>query len=136
MKNLLIVPFLAILLVFTGCQSTEKKVDPGVKGVVNKISAEDAKKKMDEDKSIILVDVRTKEEFNEAHIENAVLLTLDTINAMAPSVIPDKNATYYIYCRSGNRSAIAATELVIMGYMNVYDMGGIQDWPYETIKGN
>jgi rhodanese-related sulfurtransferase len=51
-------------------------------------------------------------------------------------VIPDKNATYYIYCRSGNRSAIAATELVIMGYMNVYDMGGIQDWPYETIKGN
>ena len=136
MKNLLIVPFLAMLLVFTGCQSTEKKVDPEVKGVVNKISAEDAKKKMDEDKSIILVDVRTKEEFNEAHIENAVLLTLDTINAMAPSVIPDKNATYYIYCRSGNRSAIAASELVIMGYMNVYDMGGIQDWPYETIKGN
>lgn len=136
MKNLLIVPFLAMLLVFTGCQSTEKKVDPEVKGVVNKISAEDAKKKMDEDKSIILVDVRTKEEFNEAHIENAVLLTLDTINAMAPSVIPDKNVTYYIYCRSGNRSAIAASELVIMGYMNVYDMGGIQDWPYETIKGN
>jgi len=136
MKKIIIVPFLVMLIAFTGCQSAEKKVDPEIKGVVNKISAEDAKKKMDEDKSIILVDVRTKEEFNEAHIENAVLLTLDTINAMAPSLIPDKNATYYVYCKSGNRSAIAATELVIMGYMNIYDMGGIADWPYETIKGN
>ena len=136
MKKIIIIPLLVIVLAFTGCQSVEKKVDPDIKGVVNKISAEDAKKKMDEDKSIILVDVRTVEEFNEAHIENAKLLTLDTINAMAPSVIPDKNATYYIYCRSGNRSAIAASELVIMGYMNIYDMGGIADWPYETIKGN
>jgi len=135
MKKIIIIPFLVMLFAFTGCQSAEKKVDPEIKGVVNKISAEDAKKKMDEDKSIILVDVRTKEEFNEAHIENAVLLTLDTINAMAPSVIPDKNATYYVYCKSGNRSAIAATELVIMGYMKIYDMGGIADWPYETIKG-
>lgn len=136
MKKILIIPFLAMLFLFTGCQSTEKKVDPEVKGVVNQISAEDAKKKMDEDKSIILVDVRTKEEYDEEHIEDAMLLTLETINAMAPSMIPDKNATYFVYCRSGNRSATASTELVIMGYMNVYDMGGIQDWPYETIKGN
>lgn len=136
MKKIIIIPFMVMLIAFTGCQSEEKKVDPEIKGVVNKISAEDAKKKMDEDKSIILVDVRTQEEYDEAHIENALLVTLDTINAMAPSVIPDKNATYYIYCRSGNRSAIAATELVLMGYMNVYDMGGIADWPYETIKGN
>jgi len=136
MKKIIMIPFMVMLIAFTGCQSEEKKVDPEIKGVVNKISAEDAKKKMDEDKSIILVDVRTQEEYDEAHIENALLVTLDTINAMAPSVIPDKNATYYVYCRSGNRSAIAATELVLMGYMNVYDMGGIADWPYETIKGN
>lgn len=136
MKKIIIIPFLVMVLAFTGCQSTAKKVDPEIKGKVTKISAEDAKKKMDEDKSIILVDVRTKDEYNEEHIENAVLLTLDTINAMAPSVIPDKNATYYVYCKSGNRSAVAASELVIMGYMNIYDMGGIADWPYETIKGN
>lgn len=136
MKKMIIIPFLVLVLAFTGCQSTEKKVDPEIKGKVTKISAEDAKKKMDEDKSIILVDVRTKEEYLEAHIENAVLLTLDTINAMAPSVIKDKNITYFIYCRSGNRSAIAASELVIMGYTNIYDMGGISDWPYGTVKGN
>ncbi|MGB4589615.1 MAG: rhodanese-like domain-containing protein [Clostridiaceae bacterium] len=135
MKKILIVPFLVMLIALTGCQSVEKNVDPEIKGIVNKISAEDAKKKMDEDKSIILVDVRTKEEYDEAHIENAVLLTLDTINAMAPSLIPDKNATYFVYCRSGSRSAIAASELVIMGYMNIYDMGGIADWPYETVQG-
>ena len=136
MKKIIIIPFLVMVLAFTGCQSTEKKVDPGIKGKVTKISAEDAKIKMDEDKSIILVDVRTKDEYNEEHIENAVLLTLDTLNAMAPSVIPDKNATYFVYCKSGNRSAVAASELVIIGYMNIYDMGGIQDWPYGTIKGN
>jgi phage shock protein E len=50
-------------------------------------------------------------------------------------MIPDKEATYIIYCRSGNRSATAAQQLIDLGYQNVYDMGGIIDWPYETETG-
>jgi len=61
-----------------------------------------------------------------------VLLPLDDIPQQAESVLPDKDATIIIYCRSGRRSAIAAEELLNMGYKNVYDLGGILDWPYET----
>jgi len=39
------------------------------------------------------------------------------------------------YCRSGKRSEAAAKALTGMGYINIYDFGGIIDWPYETVSG-
>ena len=89
---------------------------------------------MDEEE-VTIVDVRTKEEYLEAHIEGAVLLTLDTIPEKAEEILTDKNETYLIYCRSGNRSNQAARELVDMGYQKIYDFGGIIDWEYETVSG-
>jgi rhodanese-related sulfurtransferase len=50
-------------------------------------------------------------------------------------MMPDMEATYIVYCRSGNRSATAAQMLIDLGYQNIYDMGGIIDWPYETETG-
>ncbi len=99
------------------------------------ISAKEAKERLDADKSIIIVDVRTKEEYLEKHIPNALLLPVDTISEKAATVIPEKTKTYFIYCRSGNRSATAAAMLVQMGYTSIYDFGGIIDWPYETVSG-
>ena len=98
------------------------------------ISAIEGKAMMDEDASIILLDVRTSVEYNNEHIEGAMLLTLDNIEATANRVIPDKTATYIIYCRSGNRSNQASELLVDMGYENIYDMGGIIDWPYDIVS--
>ncbi|MCK7492336.1 MAG: rhodanese-like domain-containing protein [Comamonadaceae bacterium] len=46
--------------------------------------------------------------------------------------LPDLDAKIIVYCRSGNRSAQAATLLDGLGYTRIYDMGGIIDWPYET----
>jgi rhodanese-related sulfurtransferase len=40
-----------------------------------------------------------------------------------------------VYCRTGRRSAIAAETLTGMGYTQVFDLGGIQSWPYDTVKG-
>jgi rhodanese-related sulfurtransferase len=50
-------------------------------------------------------------------------------------MIPDKEAKIVVYCRSGRRSAEAAKVLKELGYKNVYDLGGINSWPYETISG-
>ena len=50
-----------------------------------------------------------------------------------PDRLPDKAATLLIYCRSGRRSRDAAEKLIALGYENVYDFGGINDWPYETV---
>ena len=98
----------------------------------HKISAEDAKEMMDT-QDVIIVDVRTQDEYNEGYIENAILIPNESISR-APSELPDKDAVILIYCRSGNRSKQAADKLVALGYTNIYDFGGIIDWPYEIVE--
>jgi rhodanese-related sulfurtransferase len=98
-----------------------------------KITAEEARQIMDNGDSYVLLDVRTASEFNESHIEGAILIPDYEIAGRAEVELPDKNVLILIYCRSGNRSANVADELVRMGYINVYDFGGILDWPFETI---
>jgi rhodanese-related sulfurtransferase len=91
-------------------------------------------KDMNKDEYVIL-DVRTKEEYDEERIPNSVLLTLSEIENKAAEVLPNKDIKIYVYCRSGRRSLEAAYKLIDLGYKNVYDFGGIIDYPYEKIKG-
>jgi len=83
----------------------------------------------------VILDVRTKSEYDEERIPNSVLLTLSEIESKAASVLPNKDIKIYVYCRSGARSEQAAYKLISLGYKNVYDFGGIIDYPYEKIKG-
>jgi len=48
--------------------------------------------------------------------------------------LKDKDATLLIYCRSGNRSAQASALLLELGYTQIFDFGGIMDWPGEIVK--
>ncbi len=84
---------------------------------------------------VVLLDVRTDEEYASAHIPGALLLPYDRIDAGTVSVIPAKDSVVVVYCRSGRRSAIAAKALAALGFSHVYDLGGIQDWPYDTVSG-
>lgn len=77
---------------------------------------------------VMLLDVRTQEEFDNGHIEGAVLLPYNQIENLAPTMLPDKAQTILIYCQSGRRSNIAAWALAGMGYSAVYDFSGIQNW--------
>lgn len=106
----------------------------GTKSAVVVMSAKEAKENMDKDNSIIIVDVRTKEEFDSGHIEGAILIPNETIDKTKPELLPDENAKIYIYCRSGNRSNQAGKKLVAMGYKNVVDFGGINSWTYGVVK--
>ncbi|WP_313339684.1 rhodanese-like domain-containing protein [Sedimentibacter sp.] len=117
-------------IVLTGCNNSNN-IDNNVE--YKKISAEEAKAIIDSE-DVIILDVRTQEEYNSGHIENAVLLPVTEIANRAEEVLVDKNAKILIYCRSGNRSATAAKDLIKLGYTNVYDFGGINDWPYEIVK--
>ena len=89
---------------------------------------------MEEDDSLIILDVRTEEEFKEGHIEGAILIPNNELKERANEELPDKDSTILVYCRSGARSAMSAQELADAGYTNVYDFGGIIDWEYETVK--
>ncbi|MBQ7799120.1 MAG: rhodanese-like domain-containing protein [Oscillospiraceae bacterium] len=98
------------------------------------ITAQEAKTIMDTEKDYVIIDARTIEEFNEGHIENAILIPEYEIRERAETELPQKDALILVYCRSGRRSKIASEELVRLGYTNVKEFGGIIDWPYEIVK--
>ena len=84
-------------------------------------------KKIGED--FYLIDVRDKEEFDQAHIENSLFISRGFLEFKIPSLIPNTNSHIILYCGSGGRSAFAAENLERMGYSNVYSMaGGIKSW--------
>lgn len=97
------------------------------------ITAEEAKAMIDLGDNLIILDVRTEEEYQEGHIESSILIPNTELLDEAEEALTDKNATILIYCRSGRRSALAAADLVSLGYTNVYDFGGIIDWEYDIV---
>lgn len=101
---------------------------------VKLLTAEEAYQRMESGDPLIIVDVRTKEEYDTGHIEGAVLIPNEEIGITMPEQLPEKDAEILVYCRSGNRSAQAAEKLAGMGYTNVNDFGGINSWPYETVS--
>lgn len=100
----------------------------------HKITAEEAKEMMDSG-DVTVVDVRRAEEYEQAHIPGAVLVPNESIGEEQPEALPDKDAVILVHCRTGVRSKQASDKLVKMGYTNIYDFGGIVDWPYETEGG-
>ena len=96
------------------------------------ISPQEAKERMDKEADVIILDVRTQEEYDSGHIKNAVCLPNEDILS-EPDILPDKGRQILVYCRSGNRSKQAAQKLADMGYENVLEFGGILDWPYPEL---
>ncbi len=112
----------------------EQKETDMPKAEYKKLSAQDAKARIDSGDALIILDVREDDEFAAGHIPGAVLLPVGQITSRAGDVLPDKDAEILLYCRSGNRSRTAAMQLIELGYTNVHDFGGIISWPYETVK--
>ena len=100
------------------------------------ITAEEAKKLMDSEEGCIILDVRTREEYDQGHIPGAVLIPDTEIEAKAADLLPDKDQLILVYCRSGRRSKLAAQSLADLGYTNIREFGGILDWPYEVVQDN
>ena len=100
------------------------------------ITPQEAQQMLQDQPDAILLGVRTQEEYDTQHIEGATLLTDSDIAEHAADVLPDKDAVILVYCRSGRRSAASSQQLAELGYTNVYDFGGIIDWPYGVVTGS
>ena len=83
----------------------------------------------------VAVDVREPDEFAVGHIPGAKLLPLGQVLSRAAEVLPDKDAAWLIYCRTGRRSADAVQKLESRGYTDLHDLCGILSWAYE-IEGD
>ncbi|MBE6799731.1 MAG: rhodanese-like domain-containing protein [Ruminococcaceae bacterium] len=130
------------LTLFSSCSGTENNetTNSTTEATINntlgyeQISGEQAKHLMDTEKDYIIIDARTEEEFNEGHIEGAILIPEYEIGERAEKELLNKDQLVLVYCRSGRRSKIAAQALVDLGYTNVKEFGGIIDWQYEIVK--
>lgn len=128
MKKISVLFITLLFFVITGCSENSVVNEEGYIS----ISAEEAKELMNTKENYIILDVRTQEEYDEAHIKGATLIPDTQIPFLAEAILPDKDQLVLVYCRTGRRSKNASAELAAMGYTNVKEFGGIVDWPYET----
>ena len=131
MKTIMRIKCLMLLFVLLFAMLSGCSVLPYEEAPYKKITPQEAESMMSGD--VFILDVRTQEEFDDGHIKNAVLIPDCDVKEKAESIIPDKNRTILIYCRTGIRSEAASKELLRMGYAKVFDFGGIVDWPGEIV---
>ena len=129
MKRL--VPFLLSFLLLAGCAAPAESY-----ASYQRITMDEAITIMESESDYIILDVRTPEEFTEKHIPGAINIPNETIGTEEIPELPDKDQLILVYCRSGNRSKQASDKLVDLGYTNIVEFGGINDWPGETVSGN
>ncbi len=78
------------------------------------------------DEGAVLLDVRTPEEFTSGHLPGALNIDVGSERFAAMVEELDTSATYVVYCRSGNRSAQAMTEMAEMGFTDLVNAGGYE----------
>ena len=126
--------FLGLFGMFLGLGACQKGDGKAMETDYRQITMTEAEELFQLDGTYLIVDVRTVQEYEEGHIPGAICIPNESISDEVPE-LPDKNQLIYIYCRSGNRSKQAAKKLVDLGYTNIVEFGGINDWPGEVITG-
>ncbi len=133
---LLLISVVVIIMAFSLYGCGMKKLDGD--GMVREhfyaqISQDEAKLMMKDDDGHVIVDVRRADEYAKGHIPGAILIPNEEIGTEQPEELPDKNQIILVYCRTGRRSKEAAQKLADMGYVNVYEFGGIEDWTGDIV---
>lgn len=119
------------LFILTGCA-----VDSATnEETYRQVTTEEAISLMESESDYIILDVRTLDEFKMKHIPGAINIPNEAIGSKEIDKLPDKDQLILVYCRSGNRSKQASEKLVKLGYTNIVEFGGINDWTGETVTG-
>jgi thioredoxin len=112
---------------FSACGQKQQSSE-GTQGYTQVLDAVSFGKAFEADAQGVLIDVRTKEEFDSGHLDNALLMDWRSNDFDTRAAAVDKAKTIYIYCLSGGRSADAADHLRGQGYKVVEMDGGIMKW--------
>ena len=117
---------LIILLMLSSCLFSKGE---GYK----RITMDEAAVLMQREEGYILLDERTKAEYESGYIPGAINIPLGDIDERVVSSLPDKEQMILVYCRSGNRSRQASDKLAKLGYKNIIEIGGINSWKGEVV---
>lgn len=129
--KLKVVPILLVILLLAGCVATTRDEN---EANYKQITMSEAVEIIGNESDYIILDVRRPDEFAAGHIPNAVNIPNESIDSNEITELPDKDKLILVYCRSGNRSKQASQKLVKLGYTNVLEFGGINDWEGEIEK--
>lgn len=100
-----------------------------LKPKVPQINVEDVKSSIDTKEKIVLLDVRTPQEYQKAKIAESINIPVDEIEKRVSVVLADKKQKIAVYCLSGSRSVFAVDTMVKLGYTNVFDVAnGFLAW--------
>lgn len=118
-----------IAVFLLSCTTTSERNN----NVVENVSAKQAQTIM-EDTTIVVLDVRTAEEYNDGHIKNAVNIDFRSANFVSEMQKLDKNTTYVMHCKSGGRSSMALEKIKDLGFTKIYHMnGGMLEWAEHNL---
>jgi rhodanese-related sulfurtransferase len=93
------------------------------------LSIKDFKRKIENGDEFILLDVRSEDEFNAAHLPGALHVERGRIEWIIPNIIKKTDRTIYVYCQDGKRSGFATERLLEMGYLNTSHIKeGFEGW--------
>ena len=96
---------------------------------VPNLDAKTFESEMNNDSSAVLLDVRTPQEHSESRIPNSILINIMDTSFQDKIEKLDRSKSYYVYCRSGNRSFHAGNTILKMGFEKVYNLAsGITGW--------
>ncbi len=93
-----------------------------------KITGQEAKEILKKEKNVVLLDVRTKKDYDTYHLPNAIFIDKNDVESQASTKLPNKKQHIIVYCTAGVRSRASANILISLGYTNVYDLGGIKNF--------
>lgn len=126
MKKIIII--LSVSFLFLACSN---------KGYKN-VNIEKAIKLVNSSTNLIILDVRTREEYLSGNIPNAINIDVLSQDFKSKIDMLDKNKEYLIYCRSGNRSSIASSIMSTNGFINIYNLEniGYQDFANAMLTNN
>lgn len=119
-KFLLLILWICLLCACSNNKNTENKINVDSNGFLTKESI----KNIQEKNNYVILDVRTKDEYDEKHIIDSILIPYDEISAKTVNI--DKDKTILVYCRSGKRALTAVEKLKSLGY-TAYNMGAIDN---------
>ena len=122
MKKLIgvLVVSIAGIAILSGCSTSSS--------AIHKVGPEEFSAVVAEPGTVV-IDVRTPAEFSAGHIPNAKNINVEDPAFGEEIAKLDKNATFAVYCRSGNRSGVATSQMSEAGFVHMYDLqGGINDW--------
>jgi len=134
MKRIIAILIILVMVIAAGCGGDLQPAAEDQTPQYSRISQEEAVKMMGEETGYLIVDVRRPDEYAEGHIPDAINVPNEEIMDEMPEALPDKDQMLFLYCRTGRRSKEAALKLAGMGYANVYEFGGINDWKGEVVK--